>query len=114
LNKHLTWAEIDLNAYAHNITELKRITRKGARLMAVVKANGYGHGAIEVARKALENGAQYLGVARINEAVQLRTAGLDAPILIFGYTPPDLAETLIRYDLTQTVYSIADANTLSQ
>jgi alanine racemase len=113
LNKHLTWAEIDLNAYAHNITELKRITRKGARLMAVVKANGYGHGAIEVARKALENGAQYLGVARINEAVQLRTAGLDAPILIFGYTPPDLAETLIRYDLTQTVYSIAAANTLS-
>ena len=113
LKKHLTWAEIDLNAYAHNITELKRITRKGARLMAVVKANGYGHGAIEVARKALENGAQYLGVARINEAVQLRTAGLDAPILIFGYTPPDLAETLIRYDLTQTVYSIAAANTLS-
>ena len=113
MNKHLTWAEIDLNAYAHNITELKRITRKGARLMAVVKANGYGHGAIEVARKALENGAQYLGVARINEAVQLRTAGLDAPILIFGYTPPDLAETLIRYDLTQTVYSIAAANTLS-
>jgi alanine racemase len=113
LNKHLTWAEIDLNAYAHNITELKRITRKGARLMAVVKANGYGHGAIEVARKALENGAQYLGVARINEAVQLRTAGLDAPILIFGYTPPDLTETLIRYDLTQTVYSIAAANTLS-
>jgi len=113
LNKHLTWAEIDLNAYAHNITELKRITRNGARLMAVVKANGYGHGAIEVARKALENGAQYLGVARINEAVQLRTAGLDAPILIFGYTPPDLSETLIRYDLTQTVYSIAAANTLS-
>ena len=109
----MTWAEIDLNAYAHNITELKRITRNGARLMAVVKANGYGHGAIEVARKALENGAQYLGVARINEAVQLRTAGLDAPILIFGYTPPDLAETLIRYDLTQTVYSIAAANTLS-
>ena len=113
MSKHLTWAEIDLNAYAHNITELKRITRNGARLMAVVKANGYGHGAIEVARKALENGAQYLGVARINEAVQLRTAGLDAPILIFGYTPPDLAETLIRYDLTQTVYSIAAANTLS-
>ena len=113
MNKHLTWAEIDLNAYAHNITELKRITRNGARLMAVVKANGYGHGAIEVAREALENGAQYLGVARINEAVQLRTAGLDAPILIFGYTPPDLAETLIRYDLTQTVYSIAAANTLS-
>jgi alanine racemase len=114
LNKHLTWAQIDLSAYAHNITELKRITRKGARLMAVVKANGYGHGAIEVAGEALKNGAEYLGVARINEAVQLRTAGLDAPILIFGYTPPDQADTLIKYDLTQTVYSFSIANTLSE
>ncbi len=114
MSKHLTWAEIDLAAYAHNITGLKRITRKGARLMAVVKANGYGHGAIEVAREALKNGAGYLGVARINEAVQLRAAGLEAPILIFGYTPPDLADTLIKYDLTQTVYSLSAANTLSE
>ena len=112
--EHLTWAEIDLSAYAHNITELKGITRKGARLMAVVKANGYGHGAIEVAGEALNNGAEYLGVARINEAVQLRTAGLDAPILIFGYTPPDLADTLIKYDLAQTVYSLSAASSLSE
>src|SRR5210317_1153902 len=82
--------------------------------MAVVKANGYGHGAIEVAAEALNNGAGYLGVARINEAVQLRTAGLDAPILIFGYTPPALADTLIEYDLTQTVYSLAAATALSE
>ena len=114
MEKHLTWAEVDLNAYAHNITELRRIADRGTRLMAVVKADGYGHGAIEVAREALKNGAEYLGVARINEAVQLREAGLEAPILIFGYTPPDLAETLIEYDLTQTVYSIAAANTLSE
>ena len=109
----MTWAEIDLNAYAHNITELKRIAGKGTRLMAVVKADGYGHGAIEIAREALKNGSENLGVARINEAVQLREAGLDAPILIFGYTPPSLAQTLIKYDLTQTVYSIAAANSLS-
>ncbi len=114
MNNHLTWAEIDLTAYAHNITELKRITRSGARLMAVVKANGYGHGAVEVAEEALKNGAEYLGVARINEAVQLRTAGLDAPILIFGYTPPDLAGTLIEYGLTQTVYSFSAAKRLSE
>ena len=68
----LIWAEIDLSAYAHNIKELKRITRPGARLMAVVKANGYGHGATVVSRKALQNGAEMLGVARINEAIQLR------------------------------------------
>ena len=80
MENQLTWAEIDLTAYAHNITELKRITRNVARLMAVVKANGYGHGAIEVAGEALKNGAEYLGVARINEAVQLRTADLNAPI----------------------------------
>jgi len=110
----LTWAEVDLSAYAHNITELRRISRNGTRLMAVVKANGYGHGAIEVAGEALRNGAEYLGVARINEAVQLRTAGLDAPILIFSYTPPDLAETIIKYNLTQTVYSFATAKALSE
>ncbi len=112
--KHLTWAEIDLSAYAHNITELKCITGKDTRLMAVVKANGYGHGAVEVARVALQKGAKYLGVARINEAVQLREAGLDAPILIFGYTPPDQAGTLIKYDLTQTVYSYKAAKVLSE
>ena len=110
----ITWAEINLNAYAHNIRELKRITRPPARLMAVVKANGYGHGAVEVAREALQNGAQYLGVARINEAIPLREAGLEVPILIFGYTPPDLAHLLIDYELTQTVYSMSSASALSE
>jgi alanine racemase len=114
LDKISTWAEVDLKAYAHNIKELKRITRPAVRLMAVVKANGYGHGAIEVARAALKNGAKLLGVARLNEAIQLREAGLQAPILIFGYSPPNLAEMLIDYDLTQTVYSFAAASALSE
>jgi alanine racemase len=114
LEKHLTWAEIDLKAYAHNIAELKKLTDKGTRLMAVVKADGYGHGAVEMARRALTGGAENIGVARINEAVPLRKAGIDAPLLIFGYTPPDMAETLIRYDLTQTVYSAATAAALSE
>lgn len=109
----LIWAEVDLNAYAHNIKELRRITHPDARLMAVVKANGYGHGATEVARKALQSGAEWLGVARINEAIQLRTEGFAAPILIFGYTPPDLADKLIEFDLTQTVYSYSTAEILS-
>ena len=80
MDKPLTWAEIDLNAYAHNIRELRRVTQPQARLMAVVKANGYGHGAIEVARTALQNGAEFLGVARLHEAVELqkgRTGGTD-------------------------------------
>jgi alanine racemase len=110
----LTWAEVDLKAYAHNIRELRRITRTGARLMAVVKANGYGHGAVEVAREALQNGAEYLGVARIHEGVQLREAGLEAPILIFGYSSPESAPILIEHQLTQTVYSAATAEALSR
>ena len=114
MDNPITWAEINLEAYAHNIRELRRITRPPARLMAVVKANGYGHGAIAVAREALQNGAQYLGVARINEAIPLREAGLDLPILIFGYSPPDLAPLLIDYELTQTVYSLSTASALSK
>jgi alanine racemase len=114
LDHPVTWAEVNLGAYAHNIKELKRITRAPAQLMAVVKANGYGHGAVEVAREALHYGAQYLGVARINEAIALREAGLSAPILIFGYSPPDLAPMLIDYELTQTVYSLTTAKALSE
>jgi alanine racemase len=113
LEKHLIWAQVDLHAYAHNIRELRRITHPKACLMAVVKADGYGHGALEVAREALKNGAERLGVARVNEALPLRAAGLDAPILIFGYSPPDVAETLSAYELTQTVYSFATAKALS-
>jgi len=113
LDKQLTWAEIDLSAYAHNIRELKRVTQPQARLMAVVKADGYGHGAVEVARTALQNGAEFLGVARIHEAVELRAAGLEAPILVFGYSSPDSAPTLIDHDLIQTVYSPTTAKALS-
>lgn len=109
----LIWAEIDLNAIAHNVAELRRITRPGARLMAVVKANGYGHGAVEVARTALANGAEWLGVARLPEAILLREAGFGAPILVFGYTPPAEAGGLVEFDLRQSVYSLAAAKAYS-
>jgi alanine racemase len=109
----LVWAEVDLEAIAHNVRELRRITDPGADLMAVVKANAYGHGAIEVARKALENGADSLGVARIEEGIELRKAGVKESVLIFGYTPPALARKLIAFDLTQTVWSYPTAQALS-
>jgi alanine racemase len=108
------WAEIDLKAIAHNVNELRRITQPGARLMAVVKADGYGHGAVEVARCALQNGASFLGVARIEEGIQLRKVGIDVPILVFGYSHPKQVEDLIKFDLTQSVYTAASANKLSQ
>ena len=109
----LIWAEIDLEAIAHNVRELRQITDPGANLMAVVKANAYGHGVVEVTRKALENGANCLGVARIEEGIELRKAGVNESVLIFGYTPPALAHKLILFDLTQTVWSFNAAQALS-
>lgn len=107
-------AEIDLSAVAHNVKELRKITNPGAKLMAVIKADAYGHGAEKVAETALENGAELLGVARINEAIALRQAGFTVPIQIFGYTPPALAEKLVLYDLIQTVFSYQNALALSE
>jgi len=114
LDSPLVWAEVDLKAIAHNIRELRRITNPKARFMAIVKANAYGHGIIEVARQSLENGAEALGVANIEEGIQLRKAGINAPVLIFGYTSPVHAKKLIELDLTQTVYSYEISRALSE
>jgi alanine racemase len=113
VSPHPIRAEIDLSALAHNVSELRRITSSGAQLMAVVKANGYGHGAEAVARTALENGADRLALARIDEALELRRAGIDAPMLVFGYTPPERVDALAENDLIQTVPSLAVARELS-
>ncbi|MCK4619550.1 MAG: alanine racemase [Desulfobacterales bacterium] len=114
MDSPLAWAEVDLKAIAHNIRELRSITNPKARFMAVVKANAYGHDIIEVARRSLENGAEALGVANIEEGIQLRKAGIDAPVLIFGYTSPIHVKKLIELDLTQTVYSYETSEKLSQ
>ena len=114
MDSPLVWVEVDLKAIAHNIRELRRITNPKARFMAIVKANAYGHGIIEVARQSLENGAEALGVANIEEGIQLRKAGIDAPVLIFGYTSPVHAKKLIEFDITQTVYSYETSRALSE
>jgi len=98
-----TRAEINLDAAAHNTRELRRITNTKANLMAVVKANGYGHGAVKIAETALQNGAKAMGVARLQEGIRLRESGIAKPILIFGYTPPEDTDKLLSFDLTQTV-----------
>ena len=110
----LIWAEIDLGAIAHNVRTLRRQTGADTRFMAVVKANAYGHGAVAVARQALSAGADWLGVARVEEGIALRQAGIEAPILVFGYTPPPAAEALLRHDLTATVYSFETARAYSE
>lgn len=102
-----TWAEIRLDAIAHNVREFKSRLDGRSRFMAVVKADGYGHGAVEVARTAVEAGADYLGVALLDEALELRAAGIGSPILALGYTPPRSVETAVRHGITITVFSDA-------
>ncbi|MGB8955185.1 MAG: alanine racemase, partial [Tumebacillaceae bacterium] len=99
-----TWAEINLDNIAHNIEACRGALPPDMRLMAVVKANGYGHGAVAVAKKALEAGATYLAVATADEGIELRDQGIEAPILILGYTPLQHASLVVSYGLTQTVY----------
>jgi len=113
LNDIITWAEIDLDAIAHNAAALKARAGGRAELMVTVKANAYGHGAVPVARAALEGGATRLAVARTLEGVELRQAGLTAPILIMGYTLPAEAARILRWDLTPTVNTWEQATALS-
>jgi alanine racemase len=110
----ITKVEIDLQALAHNCRELRRLTSPHARMMAVVKADAYGHGAIEVARTALLNGAEYLAVARPSEAVNLREAGIRAPILLFGYTSPGSVEYMVRNSVTSSINTVESAEALSR
>lgn len=107
------YAEIDLACIADN-TKILKAHAGAARLMAVVKANAYGHGAEKVARTALAHGASWLGVARLSEAVALREAGIEAPVLIFGYTSKAGVPHLLRYNLRQAVLDLSHARNLSR
>ncbi len=98
------WAEIDLDALAENVRLLKS-RANGAALMAVVKANAYGHGSVAVARAALAAGADRLGVICVDEGEQLRRAGITAPILVMAHTPTTEAQRLVDLSLTPTVVS---------
>ncbi|MBE6935501.1 MAG: alanine racemase [Ruminococcaceae bacterium] len=100
-----TRAEIDLDAIEHNLRVIRERLQPGCRVMAMVKADAYGHGAIPVARCLEDAGIDYLGVANLFEAASLRDSGITVPILILGYTPVALTGDLIRYDITQCVPS---------
>ena len=102
-----TWAEIDLDALAHNYQTLRR--RTGTRFVGVVKADAYGHGAVQVSRVLEELGADYLAVSSLDEAMELRAGGIHMPILILGHTPPERVEELLRYHITQAVTCEAKA-----
>jgi alanine racemase len=103
-----------LNAIQHNIHRIKSSIGPGKRLMSVVKANAYGHGGVEVARAALGAGADDLGVATLNEAVELREAGIAAPILVLGYVPPAYYGEALQSRAELTVFSEEDARLLAR
>ena len=98
------WLEIDLDAIRGNVRTLRRIS--GGKLMAVVKANGYGHGIVEAGVAALQGGADWLGVARIEEALGLRAAGVTHPLLVLGYTSPLRAAEAVLQEISLAVYDL--------
>ncbi len=107
------WVEIDLGAVRDNVKALVAVAAP-ARVMAVVKADGYGHGAVPVARAALEAGATWLGVALVEEGVELREAGIDAPILVLSEPSPDAAGAVVAHQLTPVVYTPGGIETLAK
>lgn len=108
-----TYAKIDLDAIEHNIREVKKRIEKGVKVLAVIKADGYGHGAT-VLGDFLKNQVDYYGVATIEEAIELRKNGIELPILILGYTSPSQYVELVKNDITQTIYSLEMAKEISR
>lgn len=107
------WAEIDLDAIYQNAAAAKALLKPGTRLMAVIKADGYGHGAVPLA-EVLDPLADAYGVAIVEEGIELRQAGVTKPILILGYTPESQYIPMLEYDIMGTVYTKEMALALSQ
>jgi len=107
------WAEINLDNMAHNIGAIRGLLPASTALMGIVKADAYGHGAVPIAYTMLSNGVSELGVATYEEGFLLRQAGINAPILVMGFTPQPFLQTVIQHNLTQTVFSKDGACALS-
>ena len=110
----LTWTEVNLDAIAQNVKNIKKLIGKKKELMAVVKGNAYGHDILEISSVVLENGATRLAVARLEEAIFLRKAGITVPILVLGLTLKPQAESLVSYDITPTVCEFEMIEKLSE
>ncbi|WML43227.1 alanine racemase [Neobacillus sp. PS3-40] len=99
-----TWAEISLDDIKHNFLQFRQFVKQPTKIMAVVKADGYGHGAVEIAKTSIQMGADYLAVALLDEAIKLRESGISEPILVLGYTPTRSVEEAILQNVTLTVF----------
>lgn len=104
-----TWAEVSLNNIEHNYRSIRKSLPEGTRFLGIVKADAYGHGAVEVAKRLERCGADYLAIACLDEALELRRSGVNMPILILGHTPPEYVRELLDNKLTQTVSCEAKA-----
>jgi len=108
-----TWADIDLDALAHNYKTIKNHIPSDTKFLGVMKADAYGHGAVPMSHALVQLGASYLAVSNLEEALQIRRGGIRAPILILGYTPPMYAENMVYMDMTQEVHSLEYAKRLN-
>ena len=112
-NKKRSWAEVKLENIRHNYRAIKAALPEGCKFLGVVKADAYGHGAVEVSKLLESEGADYLAVSCLDEAIELRSNGITMPILILGHTPPEYTETLIDNNITQAVSCLAKAEEYS-
>ena len=107
------WAEINMNSIRENYETIRKTIGEGVKLCCVVKADGYGHGAVEICKLYHELGVDFLAVSNLDEALELRRAEITEPILILGYTPANRCRDLARQNISQAVYSLAYAKELS-
>lgn len=109
-----SWVEVNLENLKHNCRVVKQLVGDQVKVAAVVKANGYGHGAVEVSKACLEAGADYLTVAMLSEAMELRDAGFTCPILIMGWTPAEGYALAIEQNISMTLYNLQEAEEMNQ
>ena len=112
--KYRSWVEVELDNFIGNLKEIKRLIGPQVDIMLAVKADAYGHGAIEISHAALKNGARMLGVANADEGVQLRISGIEAPIVILGPSTDAEIEQIIKYNLTPSVSDLSFAKKLNK
>lgn len=109
-----TWAEISLNAIEHNYNVIRNKVSDDTKVCCVIKADGYGHGAVELSQIYEKLGADFFAVSNIDEGIEIRKSGSKLPIVILGYTPVSEAENLAEYDISQAVFSLEYAKELSE
>jgi len=109
-----TWAEISLNAIEHNYNVIRNKVADDTKVCCVIKADGYGHGAVELSQVYEKLGADFFAVSNIDEGIEIRKSGSKLPIVILGYTPISEAENLAEYDISQAVFSLEYAKELSE